>query len=276
MKTHLYEPNKYLKLGIKIWPQMVKELIDSRELIVRLFIRDFSVKYRQSVLGNFWVIVMPFIAIGTFLYLNKAGIFKIEETSLPYPLFAFIGLSVWQIFSTGLNSGCNSLVSAGDMISRINFPREVLVISSMAQTIFEFLLKSIFMIIFLFIMHYVPHPTALFFPLSIIPLLLLTLGLSFLLSLLNGLLRDTAQMVSLLLTFLMFLTPVLYPISQQHSWLLQFNPLTPLITAPRDLIAYGYITHPLSYAIASIVSLLICLISWRIFHLVETKIPERI
>ena len=65
MKVQIYEPNKQLKLGIKIWKEMFLELFEFRELIWRLFIRDLSGKHKQSVLGNVWAIVMPFVAIGT-------------------------------------------------------------------------------------------------------------------------------------------------------------------------------------------------------------------
>ena len=125
LKKEVYEPNKHLKLGIKIWGEMFRELFDFRELIWRLFVRDLSARYKQSMLGNIWSVLMPFVAIGTFMYLSRAGIIHIQQTHMPYPLYALIGLTVWQIFATGLSCGANSLIGAGDLISKINFPREV-------------------------------------------------------------------------------------------------------------------------------------------------------
>src|SRR5271154_2475862 len=104
-QVRVYEPHKQLKQGIKIWKEMFRELYDFHELIWRLFARDISAKYKQSFLGNAWSLAMPFVAIGTFMYLNHTGILHIQQTSMPYPLYALIGLSVWQIFATGLNSG---------------------------------------------------------------------------------------------------------------------------------------------------------------------------
>lgn len=140
MDYNLYVPNKHLKLGIKIWAEMFQESIRSRELIWRLFIRNLSAKYKQTVLSYLWALILPFIAIGTFVFLNRAGILNIGSTDMPYPLFALIGISIWQLFSTGLISGTNSIVEAGGMISKINFPREVLVFSSIAQSVLSFLL----------------------------------------------------------------------------------------------------------------------------------------
>jgi lipopolysaccharide transport system permease protein len=275
-QTHLYEPHKQLKMGIRIWGQMFEELFQFRELIWRLFLRDLSAKYKQSLLGNAWSLIMPFVAIGTFMYLNKAGILNIQQTQMPYPLFALIGLSLWQIFSTGLNSGGNSLVSAGDLITKINFPREILVIASMAQSLFEFMVKSLLIILFFFLFHFTPAWTTVFFPLAILPLLFLTVGLALVLSMLNGVMRDTANIVSLLLMFLMFLTPVLYPIPSKELSLFDLNLISPLINTPRDLISLGHIKQPGHFLVSSVFSLLVFFISWRIFHLVETKISERV
>jgi lipopolysaccharide transport system permease protein len=271
-----YEPHKQLKAGIGIWGEMVTELFEFRELIWRLFMRDLSAKYKQSVFGNIWGLLMPFVAIGTFVYLHQAGILNIGKTAMPYPLFALIGLSVWQIFATGLTSGSNSLIGAGDLITKINFPREVLVIASMAQSIYEFLIKFALVVICFFWFNFTPSWTMLLVPLALLPLLVLTVGLSLLLALLNGVMRDIGNMVSLFLMFLMFLTPVLYPIPEPSAFLFQLNFLAPLVNAPRDLIGVGHITEPGRFLFSSALSVLIFFLAWRIFHLVETKIPERL
>lgn len=275
MSYNLYIPNKHLKLGIKIWLEMFRELMNGRELIWRLFMRNLSAKYRQTVLGYIWALLLPFITIGTFMFLNRAGILNIGSTDIPYPLFALIGLSIWQLFSVGIVSGAQSIVGASDMISKINFPYEVVVFSSIAESIFEFLIKFVLILIFFVVFRFVPSWGIVFFPLAVIPILFLTLGLSLVLSLVNGVLRDTVNAVSLLSTFLMFLTPVLYPISTEKFILFKLNPLSPLISAPRDLIVYGYIKEPVGFFAASMLSVLLFFVSWRLFHLVETKIPER-
>ncbi len=255
---------------------MFQEMYDFHELIWRLFARDISAKYKQSFLGNAWSLLMPFVAIGTFMYLNHAGILHIQQTSVPYPLYALIGLSIWQVFSTGLNSGANSLIGAGDLVTKINFPREVLVVASMAQSVFEFLIKFVLVLVFFIIFKFMPSWKIVFFPFFLLPLIFLTIGLSLILSLLNGVMRDIANIVSLLLMFLMFLTPVLYPVPAKHFLLLRLNFLSPLINSPRELITEGHVHQPLYFGIASVLSFLIFLMSWRIFHLAETKISERV
>lgn len=271
-----YYPNKQLKLGMRIWPEMFRELYSSRELIWRLFVRDWLARYKQAALGWIWALVMPFIAIGTFVFLNRAGILNIGKTDMPYPLFALIGLAVWQLFATGLSSGCLSVVSAGSMVSKINFPLEVLVFASLAKAIFDFLIKIALVIIFFFVFRYVPSWGVIFFPLAVIPILFLTLALALILSLVNGVLRDTANIVTLLTTFVMFLTPVLYPPEGEKMFFFKINPLSALISAPRDLIAHGYIKEPLDFFISSSLAFVLFFVSWRIFFLAKTKIPERL
>jgi len=276
MEYNVYFPNKQLKLGIKIWCEMFRDLFNARELVWRLFVRDWLARYKQSVLGVLWAVVMPFIAIGTFMYLNKAGVLNIASTGVPYPIYALIGLTVWQLFATGINSGCMSLVSSGNIISKINFPLEALVFSSVAQAIFEFMVKCCLIIAFFFAFHYRPTWGIVLFPVAVVPMLFFTMGLSLLLSLVNGVVRDTANVVTILSTFLMFLTPVLYPISSERFLIFKLNILTPLVEAPRDLIVRGHMTEPIDFFVAATLSFLFFLMSWRIFYLAKTKIPERL
>ena len=277
MSLSIYEQGKYKKLGLKVWNEMFLELIEFKDLIWRLFLRNLQAKYKQTILGIAWALIMPFVAIGTFIFLNKAGIFNVGETSVPYPLFALIGLTIWQIFATGLQAGTSSVVEAGGMIAKINFPRETLILSSMAQAIFEFFIKFILILICFALFKYQPNWLGLIlFPFALLPILFLTIGLSLFLSLLNGIFRDTANIVSLIVTFLMFLTPVLYPTTETNKAYFAYNPLSILIEAPRELLIHGSISALSMYCVISSGCLLLCIIMWRAFHIVETKIPERV
>ena len=138
----VYEPDKFIKMGFsESWKEMAISLFRSRELIWRLFLRDFSAKYRQSLLGILWALLNPIITVGIFVFLNRAGILNIGETSVPYPIFALTGLSIYGIFSTGLSVCSNSIIGAGSMVVKINFPKISLVIASMGQSLVDFLVR---------------------------------------------------------------------------------------------------------------------------------------
>ena len=276
MRHERYEPHRDLRLGIRVWPVMVRELREARELIVRLFLRNLSARYKQALFGVAWAVVVPVVAIGTFMFLARAGVLAIGPTDVPYPLFALVGLSVYQFFSTGITAACGALVEAGDMIAKVSFPREVLVIGAIAQAAFELLVKVVLIVAVCIFYHYLPPAGFLWVPLVLLPLMALTLGLGLVLSLANAVFRDTAQAAGVLLMFLMFLTPVLYPSTGSKEIFFRMNPLTALIEAPRDLFIYGALRHPLDFAVVSAASCVVLACAWRVFHLVETKIPERL
>ena len=261
-----------------MWHEMVAELIDSHELVWRLFLRDFEAKYRQTVLGFLWALIMPLLTVGTFVFLNRAGILNIGKVDIPYPAYALLGLTVWQIFSGGLRACSNSIVAGGSMIVKINFPKEVFVLSSLGEALIETMVRLALTAFVFAIYKVVPAWTVVLFPFALIPLLLFTLGLGLMLSLLNAVFRDVANIVSLSTTFLLFVTPVLYPEPKAAFFkaFTVFNPLAALVSGPRDLVVKGYLTQSVSYLFYSGLSLAIFLISWRLFHLAEIRIAERI
>lgn len=275
----VYCPDRFLKMGFfSVWREMFTGLCRSRELIWRLFLRDFSAKYRQTILGILWAALNPLITIGIFVYLNKSGVFNIASTNIPYPAFALVGLTVWALFSTGLTACSNSIVSAGVLVTKINFPKSSLVISSMGQAVVEFIVRIGLTIVVFLIYRISPSWTAVFLPLIAIPVFLLTLGMGFFLSLLTGVFRDTVSVVTLFSTFLLFLVPVLYPApdSGLFAAVNKWNPLSYLIGACRDIVFIGKLTSPAGYCGSSLFSLLIFLFFWRFFHIVEPKIIERV
>jgi len=278
-ETRVYESNAQIKLGwLFVWKEMIRELVNSRELIWRLFLRDFLAKYKQSLLGVIWAIIMPLLMMGSFLLLNKAGVINIAKTEVPYPVFALLGLCIWQLFATGLTACTNSILGGGSMVVKINFPKEALVIASLAQSVFDFLVRIGLLAAAFVIYKTAPSWASLFLPFTLLPLILLTLALGLLFSLFNALMRDTANIVTLLTTFLLFLTPVLYPapVNGFFANVFVLNPLSVLVCGNRDLVLFGYIKEPLQFWLVSFASLIIFLLSWRAFHLVESRMAERV
>ena len=186
---------------------------------------------------------------------------------------------VWLIFASGVTASANSMVAAGALLTKINFPREVLVLSAVGQTIFEFLIRiPLLLIIFVFV-GFTPKLTMLLVPFALLPLLLLVVGLGFFMSLLNAMIRDVSSILGIVMNLGMFATPVIYP--PPATWPMSFlintvNPVSGFVTAARDLTTVGFLTDPANYVSSVIVSILLFLIGWRLFHLVEPKIAERI
>ena len=277
--TITYEPDNSLKKGyLLIFGEIFNEIKKNRWLTYQLFRREFLTLYKQSFAGILWAFIIPLFSVGTFIVLNRSGIFIIGDINVPYPIYAVFGMAFWQLFSTGLIASSNSLVKAGSMISKINFSKKALVISSIGQPIVSFLIQFVLGII-LFVFYGIKlNISIILLPIFIIPIMLLMLGLGFILSLLNAVIRDIANILSVFMTFLMFLTPVLYarPTSGILMRITHYNPLYYLVSAPRELALMGKISEWKGFLFSTILSVVIFMVCLVAFHLTETRIAERI
>ncbi len=261
-----------------MFKQIAREIIDSKWLIYQLFKRDFSAAYRQSIFGILWIIVIPVIGIAGVFLLNRSNIVNIGETPVSFLLYAASGLAVWQIFGIGLVSATSSLAKAGPMIVKVNFSKKSLVISAFSQCLAPFLVLFTVTLILCLVEGVKATFFTLLFPVLLLPLILFTLGLGFMLALLNGIIRDIASAVSVLATFLLLFTPILYaaPKTGGYIYAVRYNPLYYLISVPRDALITGAPGHLYGYFISALLSLLIFCVCITVFHITETRIAERI
>jgi lipopolysaccharide transport system permease protein len=276
-KTKIYCPDRERVLGIGaiVW-EMFQELLESRELVWRLFKRDFLAKYRQSLLGVTWAFIIPIVTVGLFVFLKSAGVMQMQESAVPYPLYSLVGLTIWQIFASGVLLSSQSLIGAGDLISKINLPMVAIVSASFLETLVEFLIRSL-LVLLLFVYYGIfPSNGIIFFPLTLIPIYLLMMGVGLLFSIMNVILRDVGKITTYFILLLMFATPVLYPIPETAQWFFLWNPFTYLVNAPRDLLFEGNLTHSAAYIATTLFSVLFFMVSWVFFHIVEKRVPERI
>jgi lipopolysaccharide transport system permease protein len=274
-----YEPDNYLKLGyFSVYKDIFSELNRNRWLIFQLFKRDFLALYKQSFIGVLWAIIIPVVSVGTFIVLNRSGIFNMGNLDIPYAIFALLGMAVWQLFATGLVASSNSLVKAGTMIVKINFSKKSLVIASMGQSFISFFIQLILAGVLFLIYGESPNIYVLLIPLLVIPIILFTLGFGLILSVLNGIMRDIGSGISVLMTFFLFLTPVLYPkpSSGVLASISTYNPLYYLVSVPRDIVLLGYSDHIMGYLISAGISLFVFMFCLFVFHLTESRVAERI
>ena len=279
MKVVTYEPDNSLKKGyLAIFKEIYSELKWNKWLTYQLFKRNFLGMYKQSFVGVFWAFLVPFISVGTFIILNRAGILNVGEIGVPYPIFALLGLAIWQIFSTGLVASANSLAAAGSMITKINFSKKSLVIATMGKPIITLILQLALVGILFAVYGILPHKEIFLVPLVLIPILLFTIGLGFILSLFNAFVKDVGNGLSVIITFLMLLTPVLYakPRTGFLMHLTRINPMYYFISGARDLVLEGSMSEPKGFLYSTIVSITLFSVCLFVFHLTETKITERV
>ncbi|MFC1711958.1 ABC transporter permease [Patescibacteria group bacterium] len=256
---------------------MVKNIIDSKELIWQLFLRNFKSRYKQSFLGWAWIFLLPIVTMGTFLLLNMSGVIKIGDIPAPYPIYGLLGVSIWGIFSNGWLSLTDSITSAEQLVTKINFPKESLVISSYGHVVVDFLIRLLLVLIVFLVYGLRPSLLLSFFPIFILPLILLTLGLGFITSVLNVIVRDTKKIISVGMNFFLFLMPIMYTIPEKGllSVVNKYNPIYFLINTPRDVIISGNINNPVGFVISAVFSLFIFFIGWYIFYISQFILGEK-
>jgi lipopolysaccharide transport system permease protein len=273
-------PVFYNKKGPYITTRLMwRELFASRELIWTLFIRDFSSRYRQSVLGMLWAVIMPMITVGMFVAMNRAGILTIADVGMPYPLYAIIGLTIWNLLSVGLTACTSSIVGVGSMVTKINFPKSALVFAASGQGLVEFLIRAVLIILTFIYFGVTPHWGGLLIGfLCLIPIYLIMVGIGFVLSLVTIMLRDTLKVLNLGLMGFMLLTPILYPIKGDNllASCNVWNPFNYLVNVPRDFIVRGHTEFLPEFLWITGLSVIVFYTGWKLFYLGQTKIAERI
>lgn len=259
--------------------EMVKEPFHARGLIWRLFVREFSARYKQSILGVAWALLLPVATVGMFVVMNRSGVVAIADVGAPYPLYALIGLNIWSLFASGVSACSTALINAGSMLSKINFPKSSLVFAATGHGFVEFFVRGLLTLLVFVWYGVAPDWVGLGIAvILLVPLVLLMLGAGFVLSILAGLFRDVVSALGMVLFGLMLLTPILYPLPGDSplATINGFNPLNYLVNVPRDMILHGQ-SHDLhGFLVASLLAVAAFLGGWRLFFLAQSRVVERI
>jgi len=265
------EPRTRINLGIK-------ELLSYTELFYFFTWRDIKVKYKQTLLGFAWAVLQPLMLTLVFsLFFGKA--LKIPSGNLPYPVFVMAGLLLWNIFSTGLTAAANSMVSNANIIKKIYFPRLIIPLSSVLVSLFDFFMAFLVFIGVLF--WYSVKVNLLYFVASSICGMLLvalaTFGPGCLLAALNIKYRDFRYVIPFLIQFLLFITPVIYPINMVDNknleFLLSLNPLSGAIELFRSSLS-GQIPDFKVVFLSFVISILMLLFGVYYFRRTEAYFAD--
>ena len=226
--------------------EMVASLWRNRDLITALTKREVVGRYRGSFMGILWSFFNPvfMLAVYTFVFsvVFKARWSGGSESKTEFALVLFTGMIVFNLFSECVSRAPSLILSNVNYVKKVVFPLEILSIVSLGAAVFHLMISVIVWLLFYVIYFGVPHPTLLLLPLVLLPLALFTLGVSWLLASLGVYLRDVGQIVGVVITAMMFLSPIFYPVSalpEQYQTLLHFNPLTPMIEQTRQALVWG-------------------------------------
>jgi lipopolysaccharide transport system permease protein len=247
----VYTPDSSLSNPLIMVREMFRDLAASRELAWRLAVRDIRAQYRQAFLGILWAFLLPLANAVTWIFLSGTGIVSVGETALPYPVYVLTGTMLWAILMDAMNAPLQQTNAARAMLTKLNFPREALLVSGIYQTLFQAGIKIALLIGTLILLGINPGWNLLLFPLGIISLILVGTAIGLLITPLGMLYTDLGRALPLLMQFLMYLSPVVFPMPRE-GWvatLFQINPLTPVILTTRDWLT-GFTPEFLGYFLA--------------------------
>lgn len=247
LETKVYQKENNLRPG-KLLKESLADIVNSRFLSFQLAKRDIQAQYRQSYLGILWAFATPLATAFVWIFLNNTGTVRVTDTGIPYPVYAFSGTLLWSIITEAIDSPMSSTNSAKSILSKINFPKEALIISGIYKLLFNSSIKVLLLIVFIFFYGVGFHWSLLLFPVALLGGVLFGTTLGLFITPLGLLYKDIGRMISFGLQFLMYVTPVVYaiPKSGVMKTIMEWNPFTPIILTARDL-AVGLPLEHLTY-----------------------------
>jgi lipopolysaccharide transport system permease protein len=259
----------------------IKAIYKWRELLWQMVAREVKARYKQSILGYFWVILNPLaqMLVMSFAFSIILRIPTNAADNIPYSIFLFVALLPWTLFSNSLSSATGSLVASGSLITKIYFPRTILVISTIIAKIIDFLFASSILIIYMIIYHIPVNLNILW----VIPIFFIqqifTLGLSLFFSAANLLYRDIQYLLNMILLLWLYATPIIYSadaIPAKYKIFYQLNPMSVIVNAYRQVVLGGGAPKYSSLAIGLLVSFIILFIGFKYFKSREKIFADNI
>jgi lipopolysaccharide transport system permease protein len=257
------------------WDLELANLWQYKDLIYLLIRRDFVTSYKQTILGPIWIILQAIVGSAIFTVIF-GKIANIPTDGHPTFLFYLCGMLSWQYFASVYGAGCNSLQGNLPLFSKVYFPRLIPPLSQALFLVFNLLvqLAVLFLAIYLFRLNYPeinsgPQLSAFFLPLLILQSALLGLGIGFIVSASSVKYRDLSRIAGMATQFLMYASPVIYPISEipeQYKSFMFWNPLTFIVETYRELLLGHSTASTLECALPSVTITLIVFVFGLILY----------
>lgn len=277
MEIRIYKPkNKHNGIGT-LSKEMFKDLLSSLGLAKRLFLRDKKAEYRQSMMGILWAFITPFTNALIWIFLSASGAINISGTGIPYPLFVFIGTMLWGVFTESVNMPLQQTNASKSLISKINFPKEAILLSGVYKTLFNIGIKLIIIIGVLLFFKINIDISIVYLILMILFIMVFGIALGLFITPIGMLYTDIGRLIPMALSLLMYLTPVVYMETKFKSLqtIIDLNPLTPMINSARNFATEGGIDNLPYLLCIFIATLFIGFLGWIFYRVSIPIIVER-
>jgi len=247
LETRVYQKERTIKFATLLKASL-GDMYHSRFLARQLAERDIKAQYRQSYLGVIWAFVTPLATAAVWIFLSSSGTVSLSDTGVPYPVYVFSGTLIWSIIVASINSPMQSTQAAKGILTKINFPKEALLLSGIYKLLFDSSIKIVLLVLFVFMYGVGFHWSLLLFPIAMLGAILFGTTLGLFITPMGLLYKDISKIIAFGMQFLMYVTPVVYAIPKTGimKTLMSWNPITPIVLTARDLVV-GFTPEYLNY-----------------------------
>ena len=257
------------------------QLVQYRQLIQTLVVRDLKARYRGSVLGAFWSFINPLLLLSIYSFVFSTILAGTRDpNTTPFPVFLFCGLLPWSWFTTALNECAVSLISAGNLLKKVLFPAEVLPLVCVIATMVHFFVGLLILALFVIWWdHRINVADLVWFPVVVAIQFVFTTGLGMLLAALTVHFRDVRDLVSNLLTFWFFATPIVYSASMvdlgRWQWVYRLNPFYHLAVSYQEILfSPAPFSHARGLLLVGALSIVVFLAGYWLFDRLRDSFVE--
>lgn len=250
-----------------------RPLLDNFDLIFQLSRRGIQSRYRGSVLGMFWSLLTPLLMLLIYSFVFSI-VFKAKwnhpgAEDANFGIILFSGMIIHALFSEPMVMAASSITGSAQYVKKVVFPLEVMAWSTIVVTSFQALISFLILIVFMLVIGMKIHATLLLFPIVVLPMLIFSVGVCWLLSSLTVFVRDIGQLVGIVATVLLFISPVFYSIDRLPAHLqtiIYLNPISFIVDQMRLISIYGEMPNWIGLGYYSLISLAIAWFGLIVFQ----------
>lgn len=274
----IYQSGSPLRSPRSLIRSIVRDLVASRELAWRLLVRNISARYRQTLLGYFWAIFPPLATTAIWLFLTRQNVVSVDSGDVSYPVFLVTGTILWQTFVDAIQIPIRVISESKQMLAKINFPRESLVLTAVGECLFNFLIRLVILVVAYWYLGFVPATTLPFALIGVVAIMALGMAIGILLSPFALLYQDVSNGLVLIMQIWMYATPVIY--APRESGIMavvnRVNPISPALTQTRDWILTGQASFLLPSSIVFAITLLSITVGFVLYRVALPRAIERL
>ena len=244
----------------------IQNFLRFRPLLGELMARDIKIKYRRSVLGVLWTLLNPLLMM-VVLSVVYSNLFKFDIEN--FPLYLLSGQVIFNFYSDATTNSMTAILNSASLIKKIYVPKYLFVLSRICSSVINFLAAFLAMIIVMLALRVDFHYTVFLAFVPVLLLIIFSLGIGLILSAITVKFRDVMHLYSVFVTVLMYLTPVIYPMSILPDWLaviVNANPLTNYLTMFRDVMMNNTPPSIASVVLATVEVIIVMAVGLYVFY----------